>query len=79
MEVISILSQMNPVCGLGVLTRIGAPIRNGVTGGCRKFHNMYCTLKYINTSRSVEQGAHTRRVSNVKVYQEVTDFKYLGL
>jgi hypothetical protein len=71
---------MNPVCALGVLTRIGAPIRNGVTGGCRKFHNMYCTLKYINTSKSVEQGAHTRTVSDVKVrvYHEVRDFKYLG-
>jgi hypothetical protein len=35
--------------------------------------------KYINTSRSRQQDAHTSTVDiNVKVYQEVTDFKYLG-
>jgi hypothetical protein len=35
--------------------------------------------KYINTSRSRQQDAHTRTADiNGKVYQEVTDFKYLG-
>jgi hypothetical protein len=35
--------------------------------------------KYINTSRYREQDVHTRTVDiNRKVYQEVTDFKYLG-
>jgi hypothetical protein len=35
--------------------------------------------KYINTSRSRQQDAHTRTVDiNGKVYQEVTDFKHLG-
>jgi hypothetical protein len=36
--------------------------------------------KYINSSRSRQQDAHTSTVDiNGKVYQEVTDFKYLGL
>jgi hypothetical protein len=36
-------------------------------------------VKYINTSRSRQQDAHTRTVDiNGKVYQEVTDFKHLG-
>jgi hypothetical protein len=35
--------------------------------------------KYINTSRSRQQDAHTRTVDiNRKVCHEVTDFKYLG-
>jgi hypothetical protein len=36
-------------------------------------------MKYINTSRSSQQDTHTGTVDiNGKVYQEVTDFKYLG-
>jgi hypothetical protein len=35
--------------------------------------------KHINTSRSRQQDAHIRTVDiNGKVYQEFTDFKYLG-
>jgi hypothetical protein len=37
--------------------------------------------KYINTSRSRQQDTHTHTRTldiNGKVYQEVTDFKYLG-
>jgi hypothetical protein len=37
-------------------------------------------MKYMNTSRARQQNADTRAVNiNGKVYQEVTDFKYLGL
>jgi hypothetical protein len=37
-------------------------------------------MKYRNTSRSRQQDAYTRTVDiNGKVYQEVTDFKYMGV
>jgi hypothetical protein len=37
-------------------------------------------MKYRNTSRSRQQDTYTRTVDiNGNVYQEVTDFKYMGL